>query len=706
MAALAALALVAVPAPAPQRGNGPAIRGFPPAVWSVRRALEEKFRDIPEASRVRAYIERMSEEPHAAGSQASKAVAEYAAALMKQWGLEVRIEQFEAMLPYPTTRSVEMVTPVQYRARLEEAAITDDKDSADVNQLPTYNAYSASGDVTGELVYVNYGLPHDYDLLQKQGVDVKGKIVLARYGRSWRGTKPKVAAERGAIGCILYSDPREDGYFQGDVYPKGKFRPALGAQRGSVMDMPLYVGDPLSPGWASETGSRRLPREEAETVMKIPVLPISYEDARPLLENLYGPVAPEPWRGGLPLTYHLGPGPAKVRIKLEFDWTTKPLYNVIARLPGAIHPDEWVIYGNHHDAWVNGATDPASGAAALLETARALAELRSGGWRPRRTIVLALWDGEEFGLVGSTEWMEKYRDELARKVAVYINSDSNTKGPFSASGAHTLEQFLEQVIRDVRDPSGKTVLETLRERRKEGMKQRAREDGFRLGPLGAGSDYVAFFHHGGISSLNFAFSGGFGGVYHSIYDSFRWYSRFGDPDFTYGRALAQVAGTAILRLADAPVLPFEYERFVDTLGRYVAELEKQTGKQPRGIDFAALRKELSGIRESAKALSAALDSVSDWTLAGLVSVNTALIQAERSLLLEKGLPRRPWYRHPLYAPGLYTGYDAKTLPGVRDALEARKYDEAAQQAHEVARALARFSDALRKAAAIARSTRG
>jgi N-acetylated-alpha-linked acidic dipeptidase len=405
------------------------IRGFSPSQAKVEREHEDQARALPEPQRIRSYMERMSQEPHHAGSPASKLVAEYAAGLLREWGLDVRIEEFEALLPYPTVRMLEMVAPVKYRAKLQEPVVAEDKDSADKNQLPTYNAYSASGDVTAPLVYVNYGVPEDYEELKKLGIDVKGKIVIARYGKSWRGTKPKVAYEHGAVGCLIYSDPRDDGYFQGDVYPKGPFRPPAGAQRGSVMDMPVYVGDPLSPGWASERGAKKLPIAEATSIMKIPVLPISYEDAKPLLQNLEGPVAPEGWRGALPFTYHVGSGPASVHLKLDFDWATKPLYNVIATIPGSVNPDEWVIYGNHHDAWVNGAHDPLSGAAALLETARALGTMRKNGWTPKRSIKFALWDGEEFGLVGSTEWVEKHQEEINTKTVVYFNSDTNGKVP-------------------------------------------------------------------------------------------------------------------------------------------------------------------------------------------------------------------------------------------------------------------------------------
>ena len=411
------------------------IRGFSASEAESERAREAKALAVPDAQKLRTYMERMSAEPHIAGSPQSKAVADYVAGLLREWGLEVKIEEFEALLPYPKSHSLEMTGPVKFTAKLSEPKISEDRDSGDKGQVITYNAYAADGDVSGQVVYVNYGVPEDYERLKKLGIDMKGKIALARYGKSWRGTKAKVAQENGAVGCLIYSDPRDDGYFQGDVYPKGAFRPPDGAQRGSVMDMPLYTGDPLSPGWASEKGARRLPLSEAKTLMKIPVLPISYADAEPMLSNLDGPVAPESWRGALPITYHVGPGPATAHMKVQSDWATRPVYNVIATIPGSSSPDEWVLYGNHHDAWVNGAHDPASGAIAVLETARSLAELRKTGWQPKRTIKLALWDAEEFGLVGSTEWVEKHEAELKDKLVLYLNSDTNGKGDFNAGGS-------------------------------------------------------------------------------------------------------------------------------------------------------------------------------------------------------------------------------------------------------------------------------
>ncbi|MBI3281577.1 MAG: tetratricopeptide repeat protein [Acidobacteria bacterium] len=671
----------------------PPLRGFSGDGARTQRALEQQARSIPDPMRMRSYMQRIAAEPHHAGSPASKAVAQYVLELFREWGLEANIEEFEALLPYPTKRVLELVAPVKYRARLQEPAVNADPDSSDKNQLPTYNAYSASGSVTAPLVYVNYGIPEDYEQLAKLGIDVKGKIVIARYGRSWRGTKPKVAQERGAAGCIIYSDPRDDGYFQGDTYPKGPFRPPRGVQRGSVMDMPVYVGDPLSPGWASEKGSKRLTVKEAETLMRIPVLPISYEDARPLLAALEGPVAPESWRGALPLTYHVGPGPATVRLEVNFDWTTKPLYNVIATIPGSVAGDEWVIYGNHHDAWVNGAHDPTSGAATLLETGRTLAEMRRNGWQPKRTIKLALWDGEEFGLVGSTEWAEKHAEDLSAKAVVYINSDTTGKGSVGAGGAPVLEKFIAEVLDDISDPVKKeSLLKSARGRTGSnstpgaGAREGGRE--FHLGPLGAGSDYVAFYHHLGVASLNLGFSGGdAGGVYHSIYDSFHWYTTFSDGDFIYSRTLAQVMATALMRLADASLLPFEYTAVAGAAQRYLDDLRKQ--KNAAKVDLSAVANEVSRLKAAGAhyAEQARRGAWAKAPAAALKRVNETLYRSERSLAPARGLSRRTWYRHVLAAPGLYTGYSAKTLPGIREALEAGKLDEARLEAVELASAL-------------------
>ena len=669
------------------------IRGFSPDAARSEHELEQKALAMPDPARLRAYMDRMAGEPHIAGSPQSREVAEYISGLLREWGLDAKVEQFEALLPYPTARSLEMTAPSHYRAKLQEPAIPEDPDSNDRHQVPPYNAYAASGEVTAPIVYVNYGVPEDYEQLKKAGVDVKGKIVLARYGKSWRGTKPKVAQEHGAVACLIYSDPRDDGYFQGDVYPKGPYRPRESVQRGSVMDMPLYPGDPLTPGWADEKGARRLSRDEAETLMKIPVLPISAADAEPLLENLAGAVVPEPWRGALPLTYHYGPGPAIVHLKVDFDWTVKPLYNVIATIPGSTYPNEWLIYGNHHDAWVNGANDPVSGTIVVLETARTLAELGKQGWRPKRTVKLAFWDAEEFGLIGSTEWVEKHRAELAAKTVTYINSDTNGAGKLHVAGSPTLQVFLGEVLRDIKDPaSNKPLLEVTRSRVGSAMTRDSKEtkdDGeFELGTLGAGSDYVAFYHHAGIASLNAGFSDpGSGGVYHSIYDSIHWFTTFQDRDLRYGRALTQVMTTSLLRLAGSELLPFEFNTLAITVSRQMEDARKLKGGEE--VKFGELLDELSALRKAGDAYEAEVRR-GGWQRGSredLERINKVLFQSERALAPEPGLPGRTWYRNRLAAPGVYTGYSAKSLPAVREAIETSQLEEANREVVPIVAAL-------------------
>ena len=659
----------------------PSLRGFPAKEARQQKVLEDKARQIPQPDRIRENIRAMSERPHHAGSPASKAVAESLLKLLKSFGLDASIEEFEALLPYPTTRKLELIAPIRFEAKLKEPPIPDDPDSSDEGQIPAYNAYALGADITAPLVYVNYGVPEDYAYLKQNGIDVKGKIVIARYGSTWRGVKPKLAHENGAIGCLIYSDPKEDGYFAGDVYPAGPFRPKDGVQRGSVMDIAVHPGDPLTPGWASEKGGRRLPFAEVKTLQKIPVLPISYADAMPLLNSLGGPVAPESWRGALPITYHIGPGPALAHLQLDFDWSPRPVYNVIARIPGTDFPDQWVMYGNHHDAWVNGAADPASGAAALLETARSLGELIKQDWKPKRTIVLALWDAEEFGLIGSTEWAEKHAADLDKKLVAYLNSDMNGRGQLSATGSHTLEAFLTEVLRDVKAPNtDKSLLEAA-------LQSKEKPFRFQIGALGSGSDYAAFIHHLGVSSLNLGFSEGEArGIYHSIYDSFQWYSHFSDTKFTHGVALSQVMVTSLLRLADAPLLPFEFGNFTRTVDGYLTELSKLKGA--KALHLESVSKELALTSKAAQLYEAryklALEKASTAPPERLAEANELSFRAERAMLLPAGLPGRDWFKHQIYAPGLYTGYDAKTLPGIREAAEAEKWDDANQQAQIIA----------------------
>lgn len=681
------------------------MRGFQDKDIPGEQKLEQQANAIPDSARLRQYVDFMAGEPHNAGSPRSKAVAEYILGMFQQWGLAAHIEEFEALMPYPTVRKVEVLGPKPFEAKLKEPAIPQDPNSGDANQLPTYNAYGASGDVTGEVVYVNFGVPEDYEWLVKQGIDVKGKVVIARYGKSWRGIKVKVAAEHGALACLIYSDPHEDGYFEEDVYPKGPMRPSEGVQRGSVIDMPLYPGDPLSPGWASEKGSKRLPMSEAKSLMKIPVLPLSYADAQPILEQLTGPVVPIEWRGALAITYHAGPGSTRVHIKTDYDWSTRPLYDVIATIPGAESPDRWVIAGNHHDAWVNGADDPVSGAAALLETARSLAELQKQGWKPKRSIKIALWDGEEFGLLGSTEWAEKHQDELKQKAVAYLNSDSTAKGWIHIGGSHTLEEFAREVANSIQQPASNTNLvnAALQHQRDKDTQEAHSRKSFTIDALGAGSDYVAFLDYLGVPSMNEGFEGAAkSGIYHSIYDSIYWYRHFSDGSYVDGKALSQFTAVALMRLADASALPFEFDRFANTVSGYVDDIDKETKKDGGTMDFTSLRADLAKLKQNGSKYNVLLQkemAKGNLNADRLAALNDLLLHAERVLTRPEGLPNRGWYKHQIYAPGFYTGYGVKTIPGVREAVDRKDWTLAQKETGIVDQCLGQMNQVVSQAIA-------
>jgi N-acetylated-alpha-linked acidic dipeptidase len=667
------------------------LKGFLSDEITAAREWEERLRAIPKTENLREYMRFITEEPHIAGLPGSKRVAEYVLSKFQSFGLNAWIEETQALMPLPTERYLELTAPESYVAKLEEPAIAEDKDSADPGQLPTYNAYAGEGDVEAQVVYANYGTPEDYKELDKMGIDVRGKIVIARYGRSWRGIKAKLAQSHGAVGCLIYSDPRDDGYFEGVTYPQGPFRPEHGVQRGSIMDMPIHPGDPLSPGFGAKTEERRLAMEDAKTLIKIPVLPISYGDVLPFLRNLRGKVAPEEWRGALPITYHIGPGPSKARLKLALEWKTRPLYNVIAKIDGTLFPDEWIVHGNHHDAWNNGAEDPTSGNVALMETARGFAELLKQGWKPKRTIVFASWDGEEWGLLGSTEWAETHKTELMEKGVVYINSDSTGKGWLGMQGSHTLQELLNDVARTVQDPvKGVSLFEAARAHALEEAKDDERaeiekSEDLRIGALGSGSDYTAFLDHLTMASLNLGFGGeSKGGIYHSNYDSFDWYTRFSDGEFVYGRALSQVIGTTMMRLANATILPFNFVDLADTMDRYVVEIEKtrEKAKDAPEIDLNPVKTAIGRLREAGEAYEAALGSLQNVSTQALEAqpelrnLNRLLYSSERRLAHDEGLPKREWFRHQIYAPGLYTGYGVKTLPGIREGIEEEAWEEA------------------------------
>jgi len=707
-----------------------------------QKQLESKFDALINSENIGRTIKELTLKPHYLGSPASKEVAENLRAKFKSYGWDAEFVTYKVLFPTPKVRILEMTAPTKFKALLKEPAYKEDATSGHPDQLPSYNAWSADGDVSAELVFVNFGLPEDYETLDKLGIDVKGKIVIARYGRSWRGIKPKVAQEHGAIGCIIYSDPMEDGYFQGDVYPKGSFKNEYGVQRGSVMDMVIYPGDPLTPFIGATENAKRIKKEDAENLLKIPVLPISYHDAQPLLQALGGPVAPPDWRGALPFTYHIGPGKTSVRLKVEFDWNLVPAYNVIAKIKGSEYPDQWIIRGNHHDGWNTGANDPISGIAAMMEEAKAIGELVKTGYKPKRTLVYCAWDAEEPGLIGSTEWVEDHATELKQKAVVYINSDGNGRGFLSAAGSHGLESMVDGIAKDVTDPQTKvSVYERLKARdivnsgsdkaKKENMAKKSMS----IGALGSGSDYSAFLQHAGIPSLNIYYGGeNAGGEYHTAYDSYDYYSRFGDPGFSYGSALSQTIGRAVLRMANADTLPFEFKNLHKTISGYVTEMMSMTDQMREStlinnqaiqgnnykladdptkplkvpvakaevpfIDFSSLQNSLVQLDQSASTLSENLSKKTS-SKSTLEEINKALYRAEQSLLTQEGLPRRPWYKHTLYAPGFYTGYGVKTMPGIREAIEQRNWKEAQQQINIAANAIGRLAEHLKATAKLA-----
>lgn len=739
LSAAFALLFLIILLPPHARAQTRSLLGYSETAAQEQLSLEERFDSYLDAGEIDSLVRTLSARPHHVGSPGDQANTDYISAKFKKWGFNVQVETFYILFPTPKERLLEMDGSLPYKALLAEPAFKEDATSGQTaEQLPTYNCYSPDGDVKGELVYVNYGIPEDYDRLERMGISVKGRIVLARYGHSWRGIKPKVAQEHGAIGCIIYSDPRDDGYYQGDDYPRGPFKNEYGVQRGSVMDIPIYPGDPLTPGIGATKEAKRLDRKDVVNLLRIPVLPISYHDAEPLLRSLEGPVAPEDWRGALPFTYHIGPGKANVHLRLAFNWDIKPIHDIIARLPGSQWPDEWVIRGNHYDAWVNGAADPISGQASMLEEAKAVGQLAATGWRPKRTLVYCAWDAEEPGLIGSTEWVETHADELQQKAVVYVNSDVNGKGFLGAEGSHALEPFINEVARDVTDPemhisiADRKRARDLVEASSAGKlnKELLGRKTFTIGALGSGSDYSPFIQHIGVPAIDLSFGGeDAGGDYHSIYDSYDDYRRFKDPGFQYGVVLARTAGRTILRMADAPLLPFDFRAFYKIVNGYADELiglmEQSRTQYPlfrqllhekdfdyagnpgtpllppadKGetpfLDFSALQNALSRLEKITGHLS---DTLSGSLLSHSMpvgreeEVNRELFRAEQQLLSAGGLPRRPWYRHMIYAPGFYTGYGVKTLPGIREAIEQRNWKEAQEQIVIASAALNRLSD--------------
>ena len=704
--------------------------GFDETTSTIQHQLETEFDSHIDRAEMDEWLREFSSEAHHVGSPKGKKNADALAALFRSWNYAVEIAEYQILFPEPLTRELELLYPYQFTASLTEDSLEEDPSTSVIdNLLPPYNAFSIDGEAEGELVFVNYGTPADYEILERYGISVAGKIAISKYGGSWRGIKPKLAGEKGAIATIIYSDPGDDGYGPGDVYPEGPFKNDSGVQRGSVMDMPTYPGDVLTPGIGATADARRLPKEEAPTITQIPVLPISYRDALPLLEAMGGAVVPNEWRGGLPITYHLGPGPGRIRLKLEFDWKMVTAYNVIARLEGSQYPDEWIIRGNHHDGWNHGAADPISGLIALLSEAKAMSRLANDGFGPARTVIYAAWDAEEPGLIGSTEWAEHHAAELQEHTVAYLNTDGNGRGFVNIGGSHVLERFFNEVIADIDDPqTGVSVKERRRANlsinsSNENTRTEAKNrSDLRISPLGSGSDYTPFLQHLGIASANIGFGGeSAGGSYHTMYDTYEHYSKWIDPGLVYGEVLAQVAGHATLRLANAPRLPFEFKGFTDNVSVYISEIEtladdmrtntEETNQnitdgiydlildptksfgppavqtQVPFFNFAPLKNALARLESAAENY--------ETTIAGGIAATTEenylLYQTERELIRQEGLNGRPWYKHHIYAPGFYTGYGVKTIPGVREAIEQRQFDEVAEQIDIAAEVLTKMA---------------
>ncbi len=728
--------------------------GFSADEAAAQRSIEQRFDSDLKPEDLSAWMKNLASEANHIGSPHDKANAEFVRDQLKSWGWDAQIEEFYPLYPTLKHHTLELIAPTKFVAALKEPPVQGDATSTRTDGMAPYNVYGADGDVTGDLVYVNYGMPDDYKDLARRGVDVKGKIAITRYGGGWRGLKPKLAQTHGAIGCIIYSDPEADGYGVGDVYPKGGWRPADGVQRGSVADLPIYSGDPLTPGVGATKNAKRLKISEAKTLLKIPVIPISYGDAQPLLAALAGPVAPSSWRGALPITYHIGPGPAKVHLEVTSEWSQKPLYDVIARIPGSQSPDQWIVRGNHRDGWVFGAWDPLSGHVDMMAEAKAIGALLKTGWRPKRTLVYASWDGEEAGLLGSTEWAETHADELQHKAVLYVNSDTNSRGFLSLGGSHSLQRLVNDVSQSVEDPeTGVTVGARLRakmlvdgyekgasERDKKDAKIAAAGGDLAIGALGSGSDFTPFLQHLGIASLAIEYGdeSDQGGVYHSNYDSFDHYVRFGDPGFVYGIAEAQTVGHTVLRVADADVLPLQFGSFADTVDGYLTELHeladhKRKAAEDLGklldqnaftlaadptrpvlaperepqvpyLDFVALDNAVVRLKNSAKAYDEHYARLQAGTARLSPERNRQLDELlrgmEGTLLNARGLPEREWYKHLIYEPGLYTGYGVKTIPGVREAIEQNQWDQANQYVVLTAAVLGAYCDRLDKATAL------
>jgi N-acetylated-alpha-linked acidic dipeptidase len=696
------LATILLPWPVALSQN--AIDGFNADRVAAEQRWEEQFRAVPNPQSAREHLRRLTLEPHIAGTKEDYATAVYVRDQLRSYGLNAELKEYDVWLNYPNTPSVlELITTQRQRLNTREAVLPGDPTSANPKITPLFNGYSPSGDVTGAVVYANYGLPNDYDDLKKAGVDVKGKVVIVRYGNSFRGVKAKVAEDHGAIGCIIYSDPADDGYMQGDVYPKGPWRPVASGQRGSVQYLFDYPGDPLTPGKPAIQGVPRLKPEEATDLTRIPVQPIAYDVAKTILTPLKGPVRPKGFQGGLPFPYHLGgTNDVKVHLKTDMDYKLRTIWDVVARIDGNEEKDRWVILGNHRDAWVFGAVDPNSGTSAMLEVGRGFGQLLKAGWKPRRTIILCSWDAEEYGLVGSTEWAEEMATELKEKAVAYLNLDAAVSGAnFGASSVPSLWKLLRAVTRDVTDPkTGKSVYQQWQDRAREDRSEEEKVTGgeARIAALGSGSDYTPFLQHLGIASTDMSFGGDYG-VYHSAYDSFYWMDHFGDPGFRYHVAAAQVWGTLAMRLADADGLSFDYTDYASQVREFFSDALKlaRLRNLAGSLDDKSMTAAIDDFARAAERIEKnRQDAIRSSDRAKLARINDALVQAERQFIDERGLRGRAWYKHEIYAPGFYTGYAAQPLTDFRQALDDRNAVNAKEGLERIVEAIKRATRTLKQ----------
>ena len=662
-----------------------AMRGYSPAAAETQRQTEARFRALPVAASIREWHRYFTRTPHPATSARTKEIAEYIAAQWKAQGLdEVYLRRYDVLSSNPRTVAVEMVTPVRYTPTLREDPVPEDPDSAQTAISGAWTSFSASGDVTAPVVYANSGNPADYDLLRARGIDPRGKIVIVRYSNpySYRGFKALTAEREGAAAMIVYSDPAQDGYGQGEVYPKGPWGPASHLQRGGIAYDYIVPGDPLTPGWASTPGARRIPAAEAISIPKIMALPMSHRDIQPILERLGGPAAPDDWKGQLPIDYRLGGAEATLHVRIDMQTDVQPNYVVEGRIRGSERPDEWVVLGNHHDAWVFGGVDPSSGTASLMDLTRALGALTLQGIRPKRTIVFGAWDGEEVTLTGSTEWGEQFRDELQQKAVAYLNVDSAASGPnLDLSAVGSLAPMIVDVTRDIRHPAGGSLYDAWRRAGTGGgsITSGARQDGeLVVTRIGSGSDHTVFINHLGVPVVDMSFTGPYG-VYHSAYDSHRWVTTVGDPGFVYAHLMTQLWGTMALRLANAEILPLDVERqaaAVSAFARALADIPELGARLDTQPFTAAIERLTAAGRQLTRRVDAAL-AAGPIAAAVATGVNRELIAFERTWLLESGIPGRPWFKHLLYAPR-YT-YAAMSLPGVTEAAEAKNWPLAQSQ---------------------------